>query len=300
MTKNGNNQFLREFSNEDIKNALYNMFKFLQPVSEGKIYHYTTLSAFKGILESRSLHLSYILCSNDYTEFENGIKFFWEEWLSSAKEKFGNLINCIKNYESLKETLLNARNKTNHSCFLSCCFGEKGNDKLSQWRVYAQDGFGVAIGFDTEAMLEICRLNGFLLGKCLYRKDDKIKACDTLAEQLQRVINDKSFETLLTTYAQIFSLFAKNECFEEEQEARLATHPKNITLDIKERNNRLVAFYALDIKEIMTNLIREVRIGPSHRDAEIRKMLEVLLERAGIVDCRITSSDIPYRSYKIQ
>ncbi|MGB7582001.1 MAG: DUF2971 domain-containing protein [Sedimentisphaerales bacterium] len=300
MTKNGNNQLLREFSNEDIKNAVYNMFKFLRPVSDERIYHYTTLSAFKGILESRSLHLSHILCSNDYTEFENGIKFFWEDWLSSAKEKFSNLTSCIKNHESLKETLLNAHNKTNHSCFFSCCFGEKGNDKLNQWRVYAQDGFGVAIGFDTQVMLEICRLKGFFLGKCLYLKDDKIKACDTLAEQLQHDIKNKNFRDLLMIDTQIFSLFAKDECFEEEREARIATHPINISLDIKERNNRLVAFYALDIKEVMTNLIREVRIGPSHKSYEIRKMIEILLEKAGIVNCVIKESNIPYRSYKIQ
>ena len=279
----------------------HDMFKFLRPVREDKVYHYTTLSALKAILETQSLHLSHILCSNDYTEFENGIRFFWDEWLVSAEKerKFIDVIGGIKRCGELKDASLYARKKTN-CCFLSCCFGKKSDDLLNQWRVYAQDGFGVAIGFDTKVMEDVCRINGFFLGECLYRKDDKNQACDTLAEQLQKELNNEHFKSLLLIYTTILGLFFKNECFKEEQEARIATYPK-IALDIKERANRLVAFYCLDIKEKMTNLIKEVVIGPCHVDRydETHKMVEVLLQKAGIGNCAIRKSVIPYRSYKI-
>ena len=118
---------------------------------------------------------------------------------------------------------------------------------------------------------------------------------------MQKELNNEHFKSLLLIYTTILGLFFKNECFKEEQEARIATYPK-ITLDIKERANRLMAFYCLDIKEKMTNLIKEIVIGPCHVDRydETHKMVEVLLQKAGIGNCAIRKSDIPYRSHKIQ
>ncbi len=268
------------------------MIKFLQPVSEDKIYHYSTLRTFKSILESQSLQLTHISYLNDLTEFKDGIKFVGN-FLRSVPDnrQFEELIN-------LNEKALLHGGKISDFCVFSFCLD--GN-LLNQWRAYGQDGFGIAIGFDTKLINNICDEKDFFFGECFYSEESKKKACNVIFESLHNIQEIKEKITFFWMLSAIFALFSKNVHFREEKEARIATLP-GVELNIKEKDNGLVAFHCLDIKEKMINLIKEIIIGPCHRDRldEMHKTLEVVLQKAGISSCVIKESDIPYRSYKIQ
>ena len=116
------------------------------------VYHYCSLDVFKKIISGGSLRLSDISKSNDSLEIEWITKDIKEIFLKSYSDEktmyfmtsfpivlFEEMIDfCINKY-------FNSDNKLYH--FFVCCFSENG-DLLSQWRGYADDGKGIAIGFD--------------------------------------------------------------------------------------------------------------------------------------------------------
>ncbi|MFA5063162.1 MAG: DUF2971 domain-containing protein [Candidatus Omnitrophota bacterium] len=256
---------------------------FLRPVREKIIYHYTTLSTFKSILESQSLHLTHIAYLNDLTEFEDGQRFFYNRLRLPKKNKeHRDLINRIEEAE------IYAGNMSNLCVFSLCA---KGN-LLNQWRVYGQDGFGLAIGFNAQVIRKICKENDLYFGKCFYSDKMKERACNKILGKLFSE-KDNKFRSI---YGATFGLFSKNKHFAEEKEIRIATNP-SVEVDIKERNNRLVTFYCLNIGRELSQLIKEVVIGPCHQDniKEIRQTINVLLQKRKI-HSDIISSNIPYRS----
>lgn len=101
-------------------------------------YHYTTIESFMSIVETGKLRLTNTLNQNDYTEavyidsivhslmgkYKNQYPSgFWEEFISSHRLE-GNVYT------------------TSFS---------KDDDSLSQWRAYAGDGSGVAIGLNLDS-----------------------------------------------------------------------------------------------------------------------------------------------------
>lgn len=249
------------------------------------IYHYTNIKALKSILETKAFHLSHISCLNDYTEFEDGVRYFYNRLSSvESNKKHEKLI------KDLEEATVSAK-KLNFCIFSSCLEG----DLLNQWRVYGDDGYGLAIGLDTEVTKCICNEKELYFGKCLYSEESKEEIYQNILLKLKEFNDHKKIVTFSHIYIGISSLFFKNKGFNEEQEARIATYPLK-TLDIKERDNREIPFYLLDIKDKIANLIKEVVIGPSSKSSEMAKAAEILLEKAGINKCMIKESSISYRS----
>jgi hypothetical protein len=111
------------------------------------IYHYTDSRGLSGILESGRIRLTDIFGLNDPTELRHGlspaIKF-----LDAARrdDRFE-----IKQFsEGLAAMLHGGIEQVAH--FFVCSFSEVGDD-LGQWRAYADNGRGFALGFDAH-MLE--------------------------------------------------------------------------------------------------------------------------------------------------
>jgi hypothetical protein len=264
----------------------------LDEVNDGSVYHYTTFETLKSILDTKSLHLSYIACLNDYTEFEAAIHFFCDKLRSSEKnrQKYQEVIKFIE------EKLLQV--KRNNYCVFSCCL-EK--DLLSQWRAYSDDGHGLTIGFDAKVIKAICDQNGFFFGKCFYfeaSKEDKLKKIILeFRQRLDNHDNQKNINDFFTVSICLFALFFKNEHFREEKEVRIVT-PADLELNIKQKNKNITSFYSLDITGKLVELIKEIVIGPCSRSLEMSKAVEVLLKKAKIKDCIITESSIPYRSVR--
>lgn len=101
------------------------------------LYHYCSPEAFLGIIQGRKLWLSNLNNMSDYLE-GSWVVGIINEVLSELVPKYSS--------EAI-DRVARSYNIAKFSPYV-CCFSEDG-DLLSQWRGYASDGHGFAIGFDS-------------------------------------------------------------------------------------------------------------------------------------------------------
>lgn len=116
------------------------------------LYHYCSLDTFYNIMKNRSIWLSDISKSNDSQELnwitqqlKNSLSYYFFKFYDRIREK--GLLEQLDNSEYKK--MIDNINAYDLSKSLKCwafCLSEKG-DNLGQWRGYADDGQGLAIGF---------------------------------------------------------------------------------------------------------------------------------------------------------
>ncbi|MEH3141314.1 MAG: DUF2971 domain-containing protein [Mycobacterium kyogaense] len=114
------------------------------------LYHYTDAGGFAAIIEQGMLRATDIRFLNDPLE----LKYAWEELISSLtrakaekpeySEAYDVALQAMSMTDSIDPDAIEDR-------IFSTSFSEDG-DELSQWRSYADDGRGMALGFDTESV----------------------------------------------------------------------------------------------------------------------------------------------------
>lgn len=102
------------------------------------------------------------------------------------------------------------------------CFSES-KDKLSQWRGYAQDGKGIAIGFDRGILEELNQISEFHIafGKVIYDNPQEYVLgiiADNIKKLKHKGVGHVALE-LNENYRMQFP-FVKNPDFKEEKEWR--------------------------------------------------------------------------------
>lgn len=300
------------------------------------VYHYCSADSFQKIIQSRSLRLASVRQSNDSTEISWGTQFikdafftayeqescrsksFSEQCPRSLYEKW--IMDCEKEYFE--------NDKSIFDCFVSC-FSANG-DLLSQWRGYADDAAGYAIGFDSEYLEKIGTIKYdnylfhsiFLYEKVTYRKDRQQAIVNGVASKLikalKQLLKKPSSSGLLEqcralTDCAFFDIFEKCICiknpfFREEKESRLCciiTTPDMMRSSIPvddhisvspmgffTRNNNLVPYADLQFNDQLGSVIKEVIIGPKCTASV--KNVEVFLKLNG-VDCPVRKSEGTYR-----
>jgi hypothetical protein len=110
------------------------------------IYHYTNDVGLRGILETGQLWLTDIFSLNDPSELSHGfshaIKVMHERTANGPPESKA----FAKKFAAYP--LLEIQESTP---FFMCSFSSCGDD-LGQWRAYADNGRGYALGFDAKAL----------------------------------------------------------------------------------------------------------------------------------------------------
>lgn len=128
-----------EVQNE-VQNASENVNKDKVPET---LYHYCSLDTFYNIVKNKSIWLSDLSKTNDSQELV-WLKGIVERKLLPQVEK--NIREEVSGWDEWKVT----RDLLKHSDFKISCWGfclSKKKDNLGQWRGYADDGAGIAIGF---------------------------------------------------------------------------------------------------------------------------------------------------------
>lgn len=131
------------------------------------LYHYTSESGLKGIVESGSLWATHIRFLNDYTEFRQAFRDRYVEVLTEAFRKgrrndidpvAAQVIDGVlakRNHSAILETIEGsaARNEI-FVCSFTSSLGDgfDPGDRLSQWRGYSHSSQGFSLGFDKEAL----------------------------------------------------------------------------------------------------------------------------------------------------
>ena len=180
------------------------------------VYHYCSVDTFFNIIRNSSMWLSDIAKSNDYQECIR-----CREFVNNGMEEYlRNDVEALKAWKTWYENGVYSNFSMKTFCV---CFSES-KDKLSQWRGYAQDGKGIAIGFNKDVLEELNQISKFhaAFGKVIY---------DNPQEYVQNIIADniKKLEykgvghvalELSENYRMQFP-FVKNPGFEEEKEWRV-------------------------------------------------------------------------------
>jgi hypothetical protein len=111
------------------------------------IYHYTDDRGLRGILESGAIHLHDIFGLNDPSELSYGFSISAGILIDKARTHPGEIRKFAERYANFG--LQRGIEASAH--FFSCSFSGCGDD-LGQWRAYADNGHGFAIGFETKIL----------------------------------------------------------------------------------------------------------------------------------------------------
>ena len=182
------------------------------------VYHYCTLQGFLGIIQNASLWVSDISKSNDGLECiygRNQIRDRIEQEIKSDAEAMYAWKTGYGMNDDLFDSMLT----------YVACFSEK-EDCLSQWRGYADDGKGMAIGFNKKILEQLFQFkrHNLKFAKAIYDKNKQERYIEKLVKENLRKMEVKGVQhvglELNTNYKIEFSL-CKHPSFVEEEEWRL-------------------------------------------------------------------------------
>jgi Protein of unknown function (DUF2971). len=204
------------------------------------IYHYCSTDTLLQIIKNKTLRLSDISKSNDAAEMNLIRKNFEIAFFNACQEISPNFI--IDDAQKAHYYAAISWFKTAYSHPYVCCFSSQ-SDLLSQWRGYASDGAGVAIGFssapfmkESKAVLKKVEYSG---GKQKIFVDELI--CELFDDGMPFNPNEEEQRERILECTMRLAFEAatfKDESFSEESEYRLVfdpqISPRNIELFFKE------------------------------------------------------------------
>lgn len=268
---------------------------------EDIIYHYCSVETFFKIIESKSFRFSNTKYMNDSTD---------SKW-------FNKLLNKgIENLKAEGHTCEQMFEKMGESDFHACCFSKNGDD-LTQWKAYADDGKGVAIGILKPSCTQ--NDNHFDLIELKYDNQDY-----EIAKFIELIKNKTAHEIDVEKFIDSrYSLSAtlKHPCFKCEDEVRLLYSPplpdintetgknnflhRNFGQNYIVKNNNIVDFYDIKfalIKHIHSDnthlfLIQKILLGPKCllEINQLKDFLRCHVKTSVIEQIDIEKSELPYR-----
>ena len=210
------------------------------------IYHYCSLDTFNIIMRNKTIRLSDITKSNDSKEKQ----LIYDHLRSAIDQAFGEIKLSVRAMDPIetgfaegytyldffRKDLLEVSNQSS----LVACFSRDG-DLLSQWRGYANDGCGFAIGFDKMLLEQYLRRDErFRVEGIKYDAEGQLRMIDNdVKEAFLDCVEWNGLDLDFSKYIGIFndeiddisydlaerldvtSCLMKNQTFQEENEVRI-------------------------------------------------------------------------------
>lgn len=225
------------------------------------LYHYTSIEAFNGIVNSRSIWASDCRYLNDKLELIHARESFLAYFEGEEKEA---LVLFFHSYEMRRA-----------SCISSF---SKSPEVLSQWRGYADDGQGVSIAFSKNNLVRMgsvveCIYDGHeeFICSLTTKYKDQIKiiidmyknkeADDTFMTQVYK----EEIDFMESIYCDLLSI--KNHVFSEEKEYRLIKSVPVEEIKTRTSNGLIVPYSKCEIikgneYEYLWCVLPEIWLGP--------------------------------------
>lgn len=248
------------------------------------LYHYCGLESFRSIITNRSIWLSDISKSNDSQE----LTWIRKQAKDHLQKKLDAITHSDGNTQIKKEICdLISHMEQNEAVTFAFCLSEKEDD-LGQWRGYADDGRGIAIGFyrnkldrlakkidEIHGMLQLQDENGVFvsqagLHRVEYKCEDFLSSVDGLiahnkqqieetddyilhpvVKQLAESMDDDK-QMLAKVFVQVQQPLYKNPFFQAEAEWRL---------HISESKDILLNYGCEETNENDENAVSHLKIG---------------------------------------
>jgi Protein of unknown function (DUF2971) len=280
-----------------------------RPTKDELIYHYCGADAFAQIVRSRTMWHTAYSALNDATERKWGFAQFQE-----AADKLRKV--CGADFMDRVTTIV--RLTQDHSVAMISSFSLNG-DLLSQWRAYADDGRGFAIGFSPQELEWPAKPLRVLYDRAAQRNE--------LTNNIKHVFEvEKRFGFRYDArFQQHWFHFGLDLCaykhpsFAEEVEIRnvhisalaLGENERRIMIPLggidgdgerragpqpinyRVRNGEQVPYVVLDMTDGRRNApIKEIVLGPKNPDREAN--VEMFLVSLGWDGIKVRRSDAPY------
>ncbi|AXH10530.1 hypothetical protein CP960_12630 [Malaciobacter halophilus] len=268
------------------------------------IYHYCNIDSFKAIIQNKTLWLSSIYNLNDYKEIH---------WIKDKVAKRIKELTTKHNFT--KYELFEQMYLKQHPLVYVASFSQ-GQDLLSQWRAYANDGKGMAIGFNSKYFDNATNIK---ISKVLYSEEEQNRQIEEILDSIETLdssIIKTDFEyfkkVCQATITKINNLAAKSksELFKEEQEVRVIHNPiitnnrekgcytfENSISNMKFRtcHDNIIPYFELKFDDRQNKIapIVEVIKGPKNR--AIDKEIRMFMSLNGFHDMQIKKSKASYR-----
>lgn len=237
------------------------------------LYHYTNIESFNAIYRSGVVWASDCRYLNDRYEFHR------------AREIFLNSFNA-QDRDALKYAFIVYGLRKFH-----CVFSLSKSPKvLNQWRAYADDGKGVAIGLHAESIVGYKKYPAASLVECIYegQEDFITKLKETYSHEISDILGrheeilgmssnkpdceaieaaEKNYEPIEKIICEL--LRVKNSAFSEEQESRLILNTSAKDAKTRASNGLIVPYvehdlfpYEDDLFSSISFVMCEVWFGP--------------------------------------
>lgn len=177
------------------------------------------------------------------------------------------------------------------------CFSTEG-DLLSQWRAYAQDGYGVSVGFSGELLEKVNKREyGIKFLPIIYAEKKQKEYAREQAIRILDLLSKGSF--IYHAVGEVFENDLENLCcyknpaFSEEKEWRLlislspecrinkrANYDPFVMSEIKLYSNqkRIISYLDLEYTNVKSKIIKEIILGPKCQisDIDLKRTLYIL------------------------
>jgi hypothetical protein len=278
------------------------------------IYHYTNDMGFKGIIETGTLRFTNIFNLNDPSELRHGFGLaikVMKDRANGGPSEWGQFSNDFALFESdfIEMVLL----------YFVCCFSETSDD-LGQWRAYADDGKGFAIGFDTvileKAFSHLAPQNHFSF-PITYNDLDLIRLHSAIIDNMVNLISwpfERNFDDstkrlylvdlwrLTTLYCVRAAIYFKHQAYSNETEYRfLQMHYglPHVPPEVKYRTRpyELIRFREFEWRKVALGALTKVIVGPAADQARATLFARECLRayHPSMAEIEVVPSKIPYR-----
>ena len=281
------------------------------------LFHYTDDAGLAGILESGKIRLSDIFCQNDPSEVRHGLAAA----SYAIKSKISHRRPEIELFVTSFDNFCNKGGIEGASHNFICCFSASDDD-LGQWRAYANNGLGFALGFDTKKIEDAFGAsNNFSNANyssfpITYDDGKLAKVQAELAELLLpslalslEVANEfetwKQYMSLISAKYSFSALRAallfKHEAYKNENEYRflqLFTSERPVDgLKFVRRLSSIRGYRELDRRMLCADALTTIRIGPAANRQNAKLFVTDCLKayHRGDLAIKIEYSNIPYR-----
>ena len=278
------------------------------------IYHYTDDGGLKGIIENGNLWFTDIFNLNDPSELLHGFSKAVE--ILDQKTRPGLPIHAgfVEIFSDFVK--LGGIKKAAH--FFTCSFSF-AEDDLGQWRAYADNGRGYALGFDTlelEASFVRDPKNNPSTFQITYDDAALVGLFSSILDAGMKLIRLPLGKHLTPQQAKIYmvqlsmrisvlclhaSIYFKHEAYKNEEEYRfLQTFRMDLPAEgikFRSRPYSLVKFREINWKSAAPNTLRRIVVGPAADFSKAGQFAHDCCKEFYTGPVEIIQSKIPYRAH---
>jgi hypothetical protein len=251
------------------------------------LFHYTDSIGLSGILRTQELWATHVYYVNDTQEFRYARALILDvikERISKADQaqsaELSKLLTSFSEHAQIMESLWDP---------YIVCFCES-DSLLSQWRAYAGQGQGFAIGFSPDRLKSrlaelATATTSAKLFKVIYEPKEQRQFVHLAIDTILEAFRNHSAQDVLDWHPMVFSEMAfsfKHPAFKEELEWRVVFMPRDANeVDVRTSGGKLVPYAKIPICESGKNPpYTSIVHGPTLDSAQTTRALKMLLGKA--------------------